>query len=108
LVHDYRKAYYGFAGNEHALRNAHLLRELKLAAEEGQVWAQPVIGHLEGLNGEADKAGGKLGNSRQEEVRQEYRSLMRNGDKECPKPEPSLRGSGDVRRKGRAGICLNG
>jgi transposase len=88
LVHDYWKSYYGFAGNEHALCGAHLLRELKLAAEEGQGWAQLVIEYLEGLNVEVDKAGGKLVERRQDEVRQEYRNLMREGDKECPKPEP--------------------
>jgi transposase len=95
LVHDYWKAYYGFTGNEHALCNAHLIRELRLAVEEGQGWAQRVLEYLERLNGEVDKAGGKLGKGRQEEVRQEYRKLMRKGDKECPKPEgkpPGKRG----------------
>jgi transposase len=98
LVHDYWKAYYGFAGNEHALCNAHLIRELRLAAEEGQGWAQKVIEYLEGLNGEVDKAGGKLGKGRQEEVRQEYRRLLRERDKECPQGEtkpPGKRGRED-------------
>jgi transposase len=35
LVHDYWKVYYGFVENKHALCNAHLIRELRLAVEEG-------------------------------------------------------------------------
>jgi transposase len=95
LVHDYWKAYYGFTGNEHALCNAHLIRELRLAVEEGQGWAQRVIEYLERLNREVDKGGGKLGNRRQAEVREAYRRLLRKADKECPKGEakpPGKRG----------------
>jgi transposase len=84
LVHDYWKAYYGFTGNEHALCNAHLIRELTLVAEEGQKWAQPVIDYLVELNKEVEKAGGKLGKKKQEEARREYRRLLRKGDQECP------------------------
>jgi transposase len=97
LVHDYWKAYYGYTGNEHALCNAHLIRELKLAGEEGQKWAQPVIEYLYGLNEAVEKAGGKLGNKRQEEARQEYRRLLRKGNKECPRGEDKPPG-----RRGRA------
>jgi transposase len=95
LVHDYWKAYYGFTGNEHALCNAHLIRELTLAVEEGQKWAQAVIEYLYGLNEAVEKAGGKLGRRRQEEAREEYRRLLRKGDKECPLGEdkpPGKRG----------------
>jgi transposase len=95
LVHDYWKPYYGFTGNRHALCNAHLIRELRLVTEEGQGWAQPVIDYLYEVNAEAEKAGGKLGKKRQEEVRQEYRRLLRKGDKECPRGEakpPGKRG----------------
>jgi transposase len=95
LVHDYWKPYYGFAGNEHGLCNAHLIRELTLVAEGGQKWAQPVIEYLLGLNKEVEKAGGKLGKKEQEEARQEYRRLLRRGDKECPHGEekpPGKRG----------------
>jgi transposase len=95
LVHDYWKAYYGFTGNEHALRDAHLIRELTGVVEEGQKWAQPVIEYLYGLRDETEKAGGKLGERRQEEARQEYRRLLGNGDKECPQGEekpPGKRG----------------
>jgi transposase len=35
-------------GNEQALCNAHLIRELTAAAEEGQKWAEPVIEYLYG------------------------------------------------------------
>jgi transposase len=102
LVHDYWKAYYGFAGNEHTLCNAHLIRELRLAVEEGQKWAQRVIEYLEGLNGEVDKTGGKLGKRRQEEVREEYRKLLRKGDKECPKPEGKPPGKRGRAAKGKS------
>jgi transposase len=83
LMHGYWKAYYGFGGNEHALCNAHLIRELRLAVEEGQKWARKVLEYLECLNREAERAGGKLGEKRQEEVRKAYRKLLRKGDKEC-------------------------
>jgi transposase len=56
------------------------------------------------LNGEVDKAGGKLGDRRREEVRQEYRVLMRKGDKECPKPEPKPPGK---RRRAAKGNSRN-
>jgi transposase len=97
LVHDYWKAYYGYTENEHALCNAHLIRELVGVAEEGQKWAEPVIGYLYGMRDEAEKACGKLGNRRQEEARQEYRRLLRKGDKECPRGEEKPPG-----RRGRA------
>jgi transposase len=95
LVHDYWKAYYGFTENEHALCNAHLIRELTGVVEEGQKWAEPVIEYLYGLRDEVEKSGGKLGKRRQEEARKEYRKLLRKGDKECPLGEekpPGKRG----------------
>jgi transposase len=84
LVYDYWKAYYGFTGKEHALCNAHLIRELTLAAEEGQKWAQPVIEYLYGLRDEVAHRGGKLGERRQEGARQEYRRLLRKGGQRMP------------------------
>jgi transposase len=102
LVHDYWKAYYGFTGNEHALCNAHLIRELRLAEEEGQRRARGVIEYLEGLNEEAGRAGGKPGKRRQEEARQEYRKLPGKGDKECPKPEPKPPGKRGRAAKGKS------
>jgi transposase len=95
LVHDYWKAYYGFGGNEHALCNAHVIRELRLAVEEGQKWAQAMTDYMVGLEREVERAGGKLGNRRQEEVREAYRRILRKGDKECPHGEakpPGKRG----------------
>jgi transposase len=61
LAHDYGKAHYGFTGNEHAPRDAHLIRELTGVAEEGQRWAEPAMEYLYGLRDEAGKAVGKLG-----------------------------------------------
>jgi transposase len=95
LVHDYWKSYYGFSGKEHALCNAHLIRELTGVAEEGQKWAEPVIEYMYGLKDEVEKAGGKLWKRRQEEAREKYRELLREGDKECPVGEekpPGRRG----------------
>jgi transposase len=73
----------------------HLIRELTGTAEEGQKWAQPVIEYLYEMKDEVEKAGGKQGKRRQEEARQEYRRLLRKGDKECPEGEekpPGKRG----------------
>jgi transposase len=95
LVHDYWKAYYGFTANDHALCNAHLIRELTGVEEEGQKWAQPVIDYLYGLSEEVENAGGELGDRGREEAQREYRRLLREGDKECPHGEekpPGKRG----------------
>jgi transposase len=106
LVQDYWKAYYGFAGNEHALCNAHLIRELALVAEEGQKRAQKAIDYLEGLNREVERAGGKLGKRRQEEVREAYRRLLRKGDKECPQGEAKPPGKRGREAKPKSGNLL--
>jgi transposase len=98
LVHDYWKAYYGYSGKEHGLCNAHLIRELTLASEEGQRWAQPMIDYLLGLNEEVEKRGGKLGKKKQEEKREAYRKILKKAEKECPRPPPNPPG-----KRGRIG-----
>jgi transposase len=71
---------------------------MRLAVEEGQKRAQAMIDYMLRLEKEVDRAGGELGKRRQEEVREGYRRLLREGDKECPKPEEKPPG-----KRGRVG-----
>jgi transposase len=92
LVHDFWKPYYGYGGKEHGLCNAHLIRELTLADEEGQKWARPMTNHLLTLNEEVKKAGGKLETGKQEEAKEKYRKILKEAAKECPEPPPKAPG----------------
>jgi transposase len=84
LIHDHWKPYYSYANKVHGLCNAHHIRELTLAKEEGQSWAQPMIDFLVALNTQVEKDGGVLSREDQEKARKAYRKLLKQGEKECP------------------------
>jgi transposase len=54
------------------------------------------------LEKEVDRAGGEPGKRRREEVREAYRKLLREGDKECPKPEAKPPGKRGRAAKGKS------
>ncbi|GHV87384.1 transposase [Spirochaetia bacterium] len=89
LVHDHWKAYYRYEGKTHGLCNAHHIRELTGAEEEGQQWARPMTDFLVDLNREVEDAGGELPETEQEEMRKRYRKIIKEAEKECPPPPPN-------------------
>ena len=89
LVHDHWKPYYLFSC-EHALCNAHHLRELTCAFEDDeQSWARKMRALLLTISDAVDVAGGALTTAVAQDYRKQYRAVLRKGDKECPAPEPT-------------------
>ena len=65
--------------------NAHHLRELERAWEQDkQKWARDIRELLLQINKAVDDAGGRLTASDSMKLRQQYRDLMEQGQKECP------------------------
>jgi transposase len=89
LIHDHWKAYYSYEGKTHGLCNAHHIRELTGAEEEGQRWARPMTDFLLDLNKEVEGSGGELTETEQEERRKRYRKIIKEAEKECPPPPPN-------------------
>jgi len=95
-VHDHWKPYLRF-DCEHALCNAHHLRELERAWEQdGQRWAKNMRRLLLKIKDAVDKNGGKLPPKKAARYLKRYRSLLYRADKECP--EPKITGQ---RKRGR-------
>jgi transposase len=87
LCHDHWKAYFQFTC-QHALCNAHHLRELKRAWEDdGQGWAQKMHQLLLKANDATTAAGGCLTAEQAESFRRRYRSILTSGERECPSPD---------------------
>ncbi len=96
LCHDHWKPYYKYDCT-HALCNAHHIRELTRAWEQdGQQWAKRLQRLLEKINRAVNDAGGLLGSIESEKYRQEYRSILREAEKESPPPD-------ETQRKGKRG-----
>ena len=95
LCHDHWKPYFQLSC-EHALCNAHHLRELEFAAEhDGQTWARKMQVLLLQINEETTNAGGSLDAKTAKVLIHRYRRLLVQGDKECPEP---VRKNGDKKR----------
>jgi transposase len=91
LCHDHWKPYFQFKCI-HVLCNAHHLRELERAWEqENQCWAKQMQDLLLEMNEATTKAGDCLDKTTAENYRCRYRSLLKEGEKECPPPEPTDR-----------------
>lgn len=86
LCHDHWKPYYKIDCT-HALCNAHHLRELTRAWEQdGQQWAKRLQGLLEKINRKVTDAGGALEAQESQKYRSKYRSILKQGEIECPEP----------------------
>ncbi len=86
LCHDHWRPYYKYDCT-HALCNAHHLRELTRAWEQdGQKWAKKLKNLLEAINGKVNDTGGALDAQESEKYRLKYRSLLKQGEIECPEP----------------------
>jgi len=96
LCHDHWKPYFKI-DCEHALCNAHHLRELERAWEQdNQKRARDTRELLLQINKAVDDAGGQLSEADSMKYRQKYRDLLRKAQKECPPPD-------ECQRKGKRG-----
>jgi len=91
LCHDHWKPYFKI-DCQHALCNAHHLRELERAWEQDkQEWARDIRNLLLQINKAVDDAGDKLSVADSMKYRQQYRDLLEIAEKECPPPDESQR-----------------
>jgi transposase len=84
LIHDHWKPYFTYSNKEHGLCNAHYLRELTAASEEGQKWPERMMELLTGANNQTVEAGGKLSQDEQRKVRKKYLKILAEAEKENP------------------------
>ena len=92
LCHDHWKPYYRYVLCLHALCNAHHLRELERAWEQDhQQWAKQMQALLIEIAKAVDDAGGWLLADESERWVNKYRTLIEQGDAECPPPDESQR-----------------
>lgn len=90
LVHDHWKPYFGYTDN-HALCNAHHLRELQWVIDfKGQQWAREMKSFLTKTNSMVLAAGGVLSESQQQKRAELYREIIAAGKRECPKSMPTV------------------
>jgi len=86
LVHDHWKPYFKLIC-QHALCNAHHLRELAFAhEEEGQAWAKLMIDLLESILKDVYSQGGSLPEDQATHYREQYRAILEQAEIECPPP----------------------
>jgi transposase len=90
-VHDFWKAYFDY-GCDHALCNAHLLRELTfLWEEQDQQWAKSMIDHLLAIKEAVDTARADglsaLPDSHQQSFLKDYERIVQEGYAQNPLPE---------------------
>ncbi len=96
LCHDHWKPYYKYDCT-HSLCNAHHIRELTRAWEQDrQDWAKRLKKMLEKINMAVNDAGGLLSASESEKYRKEYRSILKEAEKESPPPD-------EITRNGKRG-----
>ena len=91
LVHDHWKTYFSYEECLHALCNAHHLRELERAYEQdGQKWARKMQKLLIEMKEATEKSGGALSKKIADKLRNRYRRLIANAQKECPRNKKYL------------------
>ncbi len=99
-VHDALASYFGYSC-EHALCNAHLLRELKGLEEEGQSWASDMADLLRDAHARVDKAAERgltaLPRRTLARIEKRYHQIVARGRLENPMPDTS----GQPARRGR-------
>lgn len=101
-VHDFWKPYLGFKSCRHVFCGAHLLRELEGVKEkEGLQWPEAMADLLRRILRTKDDSGGLIPQSVQQAFREEYRAVLKEGEKESPPPKPGQTPDGRKKR-GRA------
>ena len=91
-IHDHWWPYFRYTECQHALCNAHHLRELQAVVEKhaNQTWAQLLKVLLLEINTAVHEAGGFLTVEAADAYREKYRKILEIGDKECPLPPPEI------------------
>ena len=98
LVHDHWKPYFNLKC-QHALCNAHHLRELTYAHEqENQQWAEAMRILLLEIHEDVKKQGGKLSQDSAEVHLKAYRKILAAANAECPEPIKPADQKGRVKR----------
>ena len=95
LAHDHWPAYYAYDQAQHALCNAHHLRELQRAYEQdSQAWAKAMQELLLAMHDAVEKAGGAVSDKEFNKWQEKYRQILRGGEQETPPAEkiPGKRG----------------
>lgn len=88
LCHDHWKPYYCYSDCLHALCNAHHSRELTRSWEQdNQKWAKTMQDFLESCNRAVHEAGGKLSSKASKKQWQNYRTILKAAEIECPPPD---------------------
>jgi transposase len=91
LCHDHWKPYFKY-DCEHALCNAHHLRELERAFEQDkQQWAKEMQTLLNDMNKAVNDAGGQLDAATTANYKKQYRAILYKAQIECPPPDENRR-----------------
>jgi transposase len=91
LCHDHWKPYFSYGG-DHALCNAHHLRELERAVEQDkQRWAAKMSDLLKEINQAVIDSGGAIPAPEAKRFRKRYRKVLAEADLECPAPKETDR-----------------
>jgi transposase len=99
--HDHWKPYYRYTQCQHALCNAHHLRELERAYEhDGQQWAYDMQLLLVAMNRFVVDAGGELDEETRQSYLDQYHKVLNDAENECPepKPDPNKKHRGRIKR----------
>lgn len=87
--HDHWKPYYQFTHFQHALCNAHHLRELERAYDQdGQQWAYDMQLLLNTINQVVSDNGGELDQKTLQPYWDQYQKVLDQANSECPEPKP--------------------
>lgn len=107
LCHDHWKPYFLFP-NEHALCNAHILRELAAVYEtdKQQTWASKCASLLKHFNRIVDKAGGSLNGQEAEKHKKPYRRLLDLGERQSPEQAKPPGQKGPVKKTTARNLLL--
>lgn len=92
LVHDHWKPYYTYQDCQHALCNAHHLRELQWVIDnhDSCTWAQSMQDLLNEINKAVNKTEkNALDKATSDAYRERYRQIIQRGDIEMPLPPPN-------------------
>lgn len=95
LCHDHWKPYYQYTDCQHALCNAHHLRELERAWEQDDMqWAKAMQTLLKNINKAQIDSGFILDKDTQANYRIAYQKILADGDGQCPAPDEKSRKEG--------------
>lgn len=92
VVHDCWMPYFKLEQGQHALCNAHLLRELNALKEQKRKWAAHFHAFLLDLYEKTDQGRSQLPESQQRSAIRKYNRLLKAGYAEEPSPQKSIRG----------------